>query len=217
MIKFNEKASFCGSRWISLLCWYKGSENFSNLCSGRGKTSRQATTNYFYKFLISCSNLNTCMYLWSPRRRGWSQRAPPPPQCAFTLLIPEGPRVWHSRHSDLSPSSVTYYRRLVSPQSFHSNRGSRQPVRVTREMRLIWLGLDKKKKKRGSTSKVVTNEVDNRDCLWWERELVRRSSVFSLLAQKKKATKEAHSCRPTGTFHGALRFDGIRGRLFDFF
>lgn len=57
------------------------------------------------------------------------QQPPLPPLCGFTLLIPEGPRVLHSMHSDLSASSVTYYRRLLSPQSFHSKRGPRQPVR----------------------------------------------------------------------------------------
>lgn len=106
--------------WKSLLCWYKGSESLFNLCLGRGKTSRQTYARrriYFDKFLIPCSNLNTCMYFWSPRRRGWSQRAPPPPQCAFTLLIPEGPRVWHSRHSDLSPSSLL----IIAAWSLHNH------------------------------------------------------------------------------------------------
>lgn len=38
----------------------------------------------------------------------------PSSRVVFTLLIPEGPRVLHSWHSDLSPSSVTYYRRLLT-------------------------------------------------------------------------------------------------------
>lgn len=56
----------------------------------------------------------------------------PPPPCGFTLLIPEGPCVLHSWHSDLSPSSVTYYRRLLPPHSLHSARAPRQRVRLGR-------------------------------------------------------------------------------------
>lgn len=47
---------------------------------------------------------------------------------AFTLLIPGGRRASHSWHADLGPSSVTYYRRLLCPQSFPSESGARQPV-----------------------------------------------------------------------------------------
>ena len=48
--------------------------------------------------------------------------------CGFTPLIPEGPRVWHSSHSDLSPSSVTYYRRLLS---LHNHFTARHRERET--------------------------------------------------------------------------------------
>lgn len=52
---------------------------------------------------------------------------PPSSPCGFTLLIPEGPRVLHSSHSDLGPSSVTYY--LRPPLLLHQSTQRALPVR----------------------------------------------------------------------------------------
>lgn len=78
---------------------------------------------------------------------------PPSSRVVFTLLIPEGPRVLHSWHSDLSPSSVTYYRRLLSPQSFHSKRGSRQHVQGGK-----WDTFNLKKKADANSGTIFTSK-----------------------------------------------------------
>lgn len=105
------------------------------------------------------------IHVWSPRRRRQSalQQLPPSLPCGFTLLIPEGPCVLHSWHSDLSPSSVTYYRRLLPPQSFHSERAPRQLVRLGDEHETR---LTRTHGNRGNTLTIfcfLTDESENED------------------------------------------------------
>lgn len=137
--------------------------------------------NTFTQSANSLSHTSSSQLLIGNDRRIAASLLPLP--CGFTLLIPEGPRVLHSWHSDLSPSSVTYYRRLLSPRSFHSKRGPRQPVRGEEdETRLT----RKNSRKNIGITLNFNNEVENNVSLWWARELVRRATLFFCLYHNRK-------------------------------
>lgn len=130
-------------------------------------TKRKRTPTNFHKSVSLCSSRSWKVLEYMCEVLGGDGRvhcsSSPPLPCGFTLLIPEGPCVLHSWHSDLSPSSVTYYRRLLPPQSFHSERAPRQLVRLGHEHETR---LTRTHGNRGNTLTIfcfLTDESENED------------------------------------------------------
>lgn len=193
------------SRIFSPPFWNKYCAGFFNLDQRRQNCARRRIlARYFNKSLPPQSNLNgPCISEAEAGGRG------------LPLPLRELLRFWSQK--DLAfcipgiPTSVPPRLLIIAACSLHNHftaRGDRgNPSAFHGQWDLFDSGwifylfffLKKKKVRRnpGNTNKVGTNEVDNRDCLWWERELVRRSSVFFFKAQKKtRQTKRFCVIRP---------------------